>query len=593
MMACLFMNYLLCLIICSLVLASIENESLEVNLKIWSQSIPDATGEYPCGVYKSGVVKCNETQDYLEIHACYCIYWDQDTDETVVGSCIQTCFYTRNSGSFYRIEGHFISNGTLLNKAACSPSSSYVDTHREGRFYGRCKPQYGLAAYSYQYTICVPCTDYGYKNWLQYIAVALLPLTVFYFLLVVLRVSVASSHLNGIIFALQCLVSPCMQRIFNGWIDVWCGSAFHCVHNILPNIFSIFGIVNLDFFCGVYPSFCLHPQLNVIHILFLDYIIALYPFLLIFITYILLTLYQRNCHFIKLAWKPFKYLVGCYQRQCNMQISLIETFATFILLSTTKILSLSFDLLAFTIAYDKMGTEIKKKFLYYDANIEYLGHDHLPFAVFALLIGFIFVFLPFLSLVLYPCRCFQRCLNSLGWRCQTLHIFMDTFQGSYKIEPYDLRYFSSFYLLLRFLFLITVKLTPFSFVIPTLAITMLLNALIIVIFRPYKRSSQNRLDIAFMVLIALLFVALTADILASYIETHWLTTAAVLVTLSAVLFILFLTLMFAWYAFHRILRKLFLKIKNSRSSGSLSNSFEVFERSEREIDNYPPLLSSR
>ena len=112
--------------------ASIENEGSEVNRKIWSQSISDATGEYPCGVYKSGVVMCNETQNYLEIYACYCIYWNQDTNETVVGSCIQTCFYTRNAGSFYRIERYFIKNGTLLNKAACSPSTSYVDTHREG-----------------------------------------------------------------------------------------------------------------------------------------------------------------------------------------------------------------------------------------------------------------------------------------------------------------------------------------------------------------------------------------------------------------------------------------------------------------------------
>ena len=167
--------------------------------------------------------------------------------------------------------------------------------------------------------------------------------------------------------------------------------------------------------------------------------------------------------------------------------------------------------------------------------------------MFALLIGFIFVFLPFLLLVLYPCHCFQRCRSSLGWRCHALHIFTDTFQGSYKIEPYDLRYFSSFYLLLRFLFLITAKLTTLSFVIPTLAITMLLNALIIVIVRPYKRNSQKWSNIAFMLLIVLLFVALTADILASYIETHWLTTAAVIVTLSAVLIILFLTLMFAWF----------------------------------------------
>ena len=180
-------------------------------------------------------------------------------------------------------------------------------------------------------------------------------------------------------------------------------------------------------------------------------IITLYPF---FITYILLTLYDKN---LKLAWKPFKSLLRCYQRQWNIRTSLVETFVTFILLSSTKILSVSFDLLAFTIA---MGTEIKKKFLYYDANIEYFGCDHLPFAVLALLIGFIFVFLPFLLLVLYPCRCFQRFLNCLGLRCQTLHIFMDTFQGIYKIEPYDLKYFSALHFLLRFLFPMIVQLMP-------------------------------------------------------------------------------------------------------------------------------------
>ena len=588
-MACLYINYLLSLIICSLVLVN-ASVDLEVNRKIWSQWIPDANGEYPCGVDKIGVVQCDENDKYLKIHACYCIYWDQDTNESVVGSCLITCYYARNSSPFYPIERYSISNGTLFNEAVCSLSTSYVDTHREGRFCGRCKPLHGLAAYSYQYTICVPCTDYGYKNWLKYFAVALLPLTVFYFLVVILRISVASSHLNGIVFALQCLVSPLMQRTFTGWFfsNSRNGSAFIGVYKIS---ISILGVVNLDFFRGVYPSFCLHPQLNIIHILFLDYIVALYPFILIFITYVLLTLYDRNYRFIKLAWKPFKYLLACYQRQWNIQTSLIETFATFILLSSTKILSVSFDLLTFTIAYDEKGTEIKKKFLFYDANIEYFGHDHLPFAVLALLIGFVFVFLPFLLLVLYPCRCFQRCLNCLGWRCQTLHIFMDAFQGSYKIEPYDLRYFSAFYLLLRFLFLIIVELVPSFFAIPTLAITMLLSALVFTIFKPYKKSSQNKTDIIFMLLAALYFLTYTTGILALYLDTHWKIPAGILEILSMVLIFLYLILMFAWFAFHRILKKLFLKIMNCRSSSLLARSFETFERSEREIRNYPPLLS--
>ena len=90
--------------------------------------------------------------------------------------------------------------------------------------------------------------------------------------------------------------------------------------------------------------------------------------------------------------------------------------------------------------------------------MEYFGSAHLPYALLAIAISFIFVALPFLLLVIYPCRCFHKCLNYCGLRSQTLHIFMDAFQGSYKTEPRDLRYFSAFYLLLRLLMLLQVPL---------------------------------------------------------------------------------------------------------------------------------------
>ena len=171
---------------------------------------------------------------------------------------------------------------------------------------------------------------------------------------------------------------------------------------------------------------------------------------------------------------------------------------------------------------------------------------------------------------------------------------MDAFQGSYKIEPYDLRYFSAFYLLLHFLFLIITELMLSFFVIPTLAFIMLLSALIFAIFQPYKKTSQNKLDIAFMLLVTLFFVAFTAEILASYLDTCWLAAAGALLIISVTLIILYLILMFAWLIFHRILKKLFLKMMNCRSSDSSARSFEAFERNKRQILSldYPPLLRS-
>ena len=76
-------------------------------------------------------MKCNENN-----LTCYCIYWDQETKKSVMGTSLVTCFYTGDSSLFYPIERYSISNGTLFNEAVCNPSTSYADTHREGRFCG-------------------------------------------------------------------------------------------------------------------------------------------------------------------------------------------------------------------------------------------------------------------------------------------------------------------------------------------------------------------------------------------------------------------------------------------------------------------------
>ncbi len=52
-------------------------------------------------------------------------------------------------------------------------------------------PGYAPAVYSYS-SACVECKNYKY-NWIKYIAIAYIPLTVFYVLMVLLKVSDNSS----------------------------------------------------------------------------------------------------------------------------------------------------------------------------------------------------------------------------------------------------------------------------------------------------------------------------------------------------------------------------------------------------------------
>ena len=156
-------------------------------------------------------------------------------------------------------------------------------------------------------------------------------------------------------------------------------------------IFSLYGFLNLDFFRTIFPPFCL--PVSTLQALSLDYIIAGYPLFLIAVTYLLITIYDRDYPLIIKMWQPFQKCFIRFKRQWNLKTSIISTFATFILLSNEKLLSVSFDLLAPTTAYNVKGERVGV-YLYYDPSVEYMGKDHRPFAIMAIIILIVTVLLP-------------------------------------------------------------------------------------------------------------------------------------------------------------------------------------------------------
>lgn len=102
-----------------------------------------------------------------------------------------------------------------------------------------------------------------------------------------------------------------------------------------------------------------------------------------------------------------------------------------------------------------------------------------------------FNLIPMVLLLLYPCQCFQRCLN----RCRILPSLLDslvtTFQGCYRHET---KYFAGIYLLARHIFLITLALvntyasaSVFGFYFITLTI-------FVTLLNPYKEKTHNKID---------------------------------------------------------------------------------------------------
>ena len=454
-------------------------------------------GHCVCSRNQFKAVTCYTGNHSIAVQPCKCVYYEDDLNMTVVGNCYYSCYAIPHA----HIE---ITSSRDLNNNICG---KYGSLNRIGRFCGQCNDSYGLAAYSYQLFSCIPCEDYGYKNWIKYFAMALLPLTVFYIVAVLVSLNVTSSSLSGVVLVIQCITSPIQMDILASNTYVKGGLT------LIKIIVSIVCMVNLDFFRMVYSPFCLHPKANILEILSLDYIVAVYPFLLIFMTYSIVTAYDRKYRVLLYIWKPFKLCFNRYRNTYNIRTSLIEVFATFIFLSSVKILGVSTQILAFTLTYGVSGHLTGEFFLLADANIEYFGAEHLPFAVLSLTISFIFVFLPFLLLALYPCRFFQRCLNHCGGRCQLLHVFMDAFQGSYKTHPRDLRSFSAFYLLVRIILMAQLSLFPSFFIFYTSGVVCFVAAAVIAVFQPYKEKNHNIVDTVLFLLMGIYFVSYCITVL--------------------------------------------------------------------------------
>ena len=199
----------------------------------------------------------------------------------------------------------------------------------------------------------------------------------------------------------------------------------------------------------------------------LEYIVAVYPLLLTLVIYVCIEMYDSGVRVVVCVWRPFHVCFTHFRRRWNPKGSVINTFATFLLLSYSKLLTVSYKLLDASTLYNNTGKTFGPAVLYYNTSIEYFSREHLPFVLPAICVLLVFVVFPLLLLLLYPVRSFQRCLGyctKIRW--QFLHIFADAFQGCYKNgtnSTCDYRYFAGLYLLFRVVLLVGFIVQPKTF----------------------------------------------------------------------------------------------------------------------------------
>ena len=434
--------------------------------------VPDnLTGTCRSGPTLDGLIEQDLSLMQTSVTNCYCMTEENGTFS--VGLCMHQCMYF----SFYTLP----CLSSQLEDRSCPPK-----WNRHGYLCTQCAHGYGFSVYSYP-TKCVRCEDYQY-NWLMYLAVAYLSLTLFYVFVTIFSINFTSPTLCGVVMMFQIVGNPFLQNIF--LVDYQSRS--------LLIVSALVTFWNLDFFRAYY-SFCLYPSASEMTIYALEFPLAIFPIFLIGVTFLLVKAHDHNFRVVIWMWKALQKIVKLVRR--NVKTSLIEVFASFIYLSCSRLLLTSMYFLVPSTVYTYhptaetgTGLLIKERHVMIAPSVKYFGKDHLLIALLAMVISTLFVIAPMLLLFLYPFPFFQRVLNRLGWNSLALRTFMDAFQGAYKNGTNgtkDYRSCSGFILLLPMMVYFTFIWTRSTLVFSFSSVLIILYLSLHLIFEPFQCRAHN------------------------------------------------------------------------------------------------------
>ena len=261
-----------------------------------------------------------------------CMTYNEMDGTTSLGQCDSFLVHNRNVSLTYRKYLHLPKNISELNDYMCSPMN------RNGLVCSECIDGFGPAVFSYGFQ-CANCTGawYGIP---VYLFLEFVPITLLYLFILAFPLSISEAPMTSFVLYSQLLaLSFVTFSTLRASIEYEIGEAMFFIFKLVT---SFYGIFNLDFFRFVFPPFCLSPSLKQLHIVSLFYISAFYPLLMIGITWICIELHSRNYRLLVWVWNKINFLS---RRSMESKGTVIDVFATFLLLSYTKMMQTSLYIL--------------------------------------------------------------------------------------------------------------------------------------------------------------------------------------------------------------------------------------------------------
>ena len=432
----------------------------------------------------NNIVRC--TEQGIELRVGYCMTYEKQERTIYIAACAFSGNYS-TTGNHRYIELP-VKNASELNDYMCGPMN------RKGRLCSECKEGFGPSIITRD-LVCSECTQGAWFGVPLYMFLEFVPITVFYVIILLFRVNITSAPMVAFIFFSQAIVTTFIDR--RNELKFENPTAY----NLKLVLVTLYGFWNLDFFRYIFPPFCVSPELKQIHIELIQYTSVFYPLCLICITWIVIRLHFHNFQPVVWLWsKLSKY--SC-MRDCSLgrNNSLIDVFATFFLLSYTKLAYTSSRILSplIAVAYRNSTLSNTYRFAIADARIEYFGKEHALYALISILI-IPFIIVPPVFLILYPIKLFRSLLFKCRLSTRTiasLNIFVEKYYSCYRDGTEggkDLRSLASVYFFLWLIAIIIFFAIPLSTSLFLVAIIFVSYGSVIALVHPYKKTYMNIID---------------------------------------------------------------------------------------------------
>ena len=274
--------------------------------------------------------------------------------------------------------------------------------------------------------LCSNCTSNRY--WVPlYLLLEFGPVTVFYLIILIFQISMTTAPMTCFIMYCQ-LVVLVIDLVYNV-VDQDISQRIFTLNEhsklFLNILLTILDFWNLRFFHYLLPPLCVSSRLKAIHILFLGYVSAFYPFFLIFLTWCFVKLHDNNFRLFVRLWRPFHRCIVKLRRSWDAKSDIVDVFASFFLLCFSRIMYQSINFLPYQetdIFSVSDGSLVGRPYhVVADQSIPYMEALNTLLLPFQLsLFSFVFnILYTYLAASLIPYLYVQSVLvkMSTGWNC--------------------------------------------------------------------------------------------------------------------------------------------------------------------------------